>query len=174
MAYSKGEGFGITQDSGGRFSGLPKLLKQLDTFAADVQHKAMRNAMNAGMRQLKKDAVRFAPKHTGRLRAAIRVKREAFKSGVLRARMYVNYKGKKGAPHAHLVELGTKTRRVAKTYWLQGRRGYVLLEEGTSLGRSKADPFMAKAFAKNKHGIMREFEQGLKRSLLRAAKKAGR
>ena len=161
-------GFG-SRDAGGRFSGLPGLMKQLDAFASDVQRKAVNNAMNAALRQMKKDAKRFAPKTTGRLRNAIRVKKEQFKSGIMRARLFVNYKGKKGAPYAHLVHDGTDERRVQKTYWFRGR-GYVLMEKGTSLGRTRPDPFMERAFDTNKAKAQREFAKALKRAIKRASK----
>ena len=171
MAVGSSSNFitGSARDAGGRFSGLPGLLKQLDKFASDVQRKAMNTAMNAAMRQMKKDAQRMAPKKSGDLRKAIKVKKEKFDSGILRSRLFVNYKGAKGAPYAHLVHDGTKKRKVKNTYWFRGR-GYVLFEKGQSLGSVKPDPFMEKAFNKNKLNAQREFSKALQRAIKRASK----
>ena len=166
---SSGSFITSSRDAGGRFNALPGLLKQLDKFASDVQRKAMNTAMNAAMRQMKKDAQRMAPKDSGNLRKAIRVKKEKFESGIIRSRLYVNYKGAKGAPYAHLVHDGTKKRKVKDTYWFRGR-GYVLFEKGQSLGSVKPDPFMEKAFTKNKLNAQREFGKALQRAFKRASK----
>ncbi len=150
------------------------LLKLLEGLPEDMRKRAINLAMNAAFRELKKDAKAFAPLGpTGNLRKAIRVKKdlESRSSGIVRARMFVTYKGARKAPHAHLVHDGTQIRRVKETRWISTSRGYGLLEKGTSLGRTRPDPFMEKAWKKNIDDIIPAFGHRVRQALDRYAKK---
>ena len=89
------------------FNQLESILSQLPD---KVEKKVANAAVSAGARVIRKEAEQFAPYNESRttgvhLRDAIIVKRD--KNKVASYTVGTQYRGKKAAPHAHLLEFGT-------------------------------------------------------------------
>jgi len=96
---------------------IEKRLKKLPT---NIQRNLSRKSMRKALALLRKDARGRAPVLSGRLRKAIKTKVSLRRSGDMIGRVFVKYKGKGAAPHAHLVEWGginneTPTRFMTRT-----------------------------------------------------------
>ncbi|MGZ8339142.1 MAG: HK97-gp10 family putative phage morphogenesis protein [Telluria sp.] len=119
--------------------------KELDAFLkslpAKVEQNILRSALRAGANEFKKEAKVNIPVVEGDLLASARVSTRAKKG-----RVTVSFKiGGKRAPHAHLVEFGTKPHKIAP----KGAGG--LLIGGNVVGAvdhpgSKPHPIMRPAF----------------------------
>ena len=155
-----GGGSGISMPRGVQMSvtvtGLKKLDARLAKLSAEVRTKVLRKAMLKATDIILHRAERLAPDDTGRLADAIR-RRIKIGANEITGSVYVLRKGKRGAPHAHLVHKGTKT-RVADHTWVRRSRGVTFVTvRGQSFGRMKANPFMTKAFEGKKMAVRAEF-----------------
>lgn len=118
--------------------------RELDAFLQQLPVKVERNilraALRAGANEFKEGAKQGVPVDEGDLKASIRVTTSA-RRGTVYARLRV---GGKRAPHAHLVEFGTKPHKITpkKQHALSfnGRAVREVNHPGT-----KAQPFMRPA-----------------------------
>ena len=128
-------------------TGDKALEKQLKKLPARLQRNLARKAMRKGLADFRKDARAIAPVRTGRLKKAIKTKVSLRSNGDMTGRVFIETKGKKGAPYAHLVEWGVD---------MKGQTPY---------------RFMTRTFEKNRESFVDTFRKELKTFILEAGKK---
>ena len=89
------------------FKGFEEVEANLKKIGKEAAGPALRDAMKRAARDIKKDASSRAPVLTGRLRDSIASKLVKAAKGIVQVAVFVRRKGKKKAPHAHLLEFGT-------------------------------------------------------------------
>lgn len=130
--------------------GVDELTQRLRAIGEKAGRREAVRIMRKGAPPIKKEMKRLAPVRTGRLRDSI-ITKEGKKYRDLGATLRIGPrlgKGSKSAPHAHLVELGTR----AGQYKTQGR--FSIFRPGGEIARVKtinhpgvkAQRFIEKAF----------------------------
>lgn len=138
-----------------------KLLEKLRKYPDDVQDKVIKKSVRKGANLVKSDAKREAPKDTGLLKSKVTIRQARKKSNLSQFVMIVNVK----APHHHLIELGTDDREPKKGKFLvfenkQGQEIFVKKVKGV-----KANPFLGRAYEKNKDKVLTVFQEELKKQI---------
>lgn len=87
--------------------GMAELQKFLTALPVNVEKKILRSSLSAGATVIKNEAKKLVPVRDGGLKKSIRVSSKATKKGQVTAT------AKATAPHAHLVEFGTKPHLIA-------------------------------------------------------------
>ncbi|MEO7494717.1 MAG: HK97-gp10 family putative phage morphogenesis protein [Massilia sp.] len=90
-------------------SGGRELAAFLSALPAKIERNILRSALRAGGNEFKKEVQSKVPVVSGALRRSVRVSTKS-KGGTVSATMKI---GGKQAPHAHLVEFGTKPHKIA-------------------------------------------------------------
>lgn len=135
-----------------KLEGLEALERRLKTLSDKVARKEAVKILKKGAPPIKKEMKRLAPKKSGALRNSI-VTRRGKKRRDLGETVLVGPKGGKGknaAPHAHLVELGTRGGTyTAKsgTFTVFKSGGGVLRTKSITRRGSKAVKFIERTFA---------------------------
>jgi HK97 gp10 family phage protein len=89
--------------------GGAELARMLSTLPAKIEKNIMRSALRAGGAVIRTEAKTTAPVLSGALKKSIRISARA-KGGEIRVSVKM---GGKTAPHAHLVEFGTRAHKIA-------------------------------------------------------------
>ena len=87
-------------------TGFKEVEKKLKKLPANVQRNIARKAMRNGLKIIRTKARELVPVKTGRLKRAIKTRVSLKASGEMTGRVFIQTKGKGGAPYAHLVEWG--------------------------------------------------------------------
>lgn len=167
-------------------TGTGELDRFLRKFPITVQKKLVKAAVRSGGTILKNEMKRYAPYGRTRrrgthLRDAILVKKDPRRTDVYK--VGASYTFPKAAPHAHLVEYGTKkryfgfTKRVGKGITVKVKRGH-RVKLGSKWvwvkhsGKMTPHPFIKPAYRAKKNEAMKKMQDNLSAGIEREALKA--
>jgi HK97 gp10 family phage protein len=139
--------------------GGAELARMLATLPAKIEQNIMRSALRAGAAVIRAEAKTTAPVLSGALKKSIRISGKAKKGQIT-----VSVKmGGKTAPHAHLVEFGTRAHKIAPNAAQALAIGGALVGGADHPG-AKPSPFFRAAFdAKSAEAIAAVADQIRKR-----------
>lgn len=109
--------------------------RRLKKLPANVQRNLARKSLRKALSFVRKDARDVVPIKSKQLKKAIKTKVSLKRNGDMTGSVYVKYKGKGGAPYAHMVEWGGENNRSTR--------------------------FMTRTFEANKDKIIAEFRNQL-------------
>ena len=118
--------------------GLAELQKFLDQLPAKMQANIMRGALRAGMKTIKLEVERTAPRKTGGLAMSFKLRlsaRAGQVKGILRASGFDGYKAMwiEFGTRPHLISVPDEEKKI--NYRLSAKRGYKVLESMTTVNR---------------------------------------
>ena len=116
--------------------------RRLKKLPANVQRNLARKSLRKALSFVRKDARAVVPVQSKQLRKAIKTKVSLKRNGDMTGSVFVKYKGKGGAPYAHMIEWG-----------------------GANNGSSR---FMTRTFEANKDKIIAEFRDQLIANIAKA------
>jgi len=94
--------------------------RRLKKLPANVQRNLARKSLRKALASVRKEARETAPVWSKRLRKAIKTKVSLKRNGDMNGSVFVKYRGKGGAPYAHMVEWGgeknSSTRFMTRTF----------------------------------------------------------
>lgn len=139
--------------------GLPEFEKALDALPNAVAKKVLEGALRSGAGVIRRQAKALAPVgEKGLIRRALKVRKVRItRSRVIRA-AYVVTADPRIAPHAHLIELGTRPRTT---------------KAGAFRGKVKRRRFLERAFENNSSAVLSKIAQRLTAGIEREAAKLG-
>lgn len=80
--------------------------RRLKKLPANVQRNLARKSLRKALSFVRKDAREVVPVQSRQLRKAIKTKVSLRRNGDMTGSVFVKYKGKGGAPYAHMIEWG--------------------------------------------------------------------
>jgi HK97 gp10 family phage protein len=154
-------------------TGFAELDAMLNDLTDQAKSRVLVGSMRRVLKPIKIAAERKTPVHSGRLRDSIHISKKFNKStGFAQAILGFRTRGKKGAPHAHLIEWGTAERQTPVTrYTLLG--GRKTTGEMRNVGKTKKQLMMTKALKQTggSQKAKKEFQEELSLAIIRAHKK---
>lgn len=178
---SSGKASGLHPDITGSLSGVESIDNAFKELDADIRKRMLSKAMRKAHKPFKDEIKRGTSKGpTGKLRAAamtkVKVNRQ---TGFIHSFTGYRRRGRRGAPHAHLVEWGTGT-RIWRGFAVGGRpvkagsNIFRARRAEWSVGPMRAQEVQTKSFAKHKDKPAVIFKEFVRKSVKRAMAKARR
>lgn len=116
--------------------------RRLKKLPANVQRNLARKSLRKALSFVRKDARSVVPVQSKQLRKAIKTKVSLKRNGDMTGSVFVKYKGKGGAPYAHMIEWGG--------------------------ANNESSRFMTRTFEANKDKIIAEFRDQLIANIAKA------